>query len=67
MGYDEELARVINYSIIAKEALPSVKVAAPSTCAWWFYWTSTIGYTDNGGDSIIPPDMIIEVLICRVQ
>jgi hypothetical protein len=65
MGYDEELARVINYSIIAKEALPSVKVAAPSTCAWWFYWTSTIGYTDNGEDSVISPDMIIQALTCR--
>ena len=48
MNYDEELSRVINYSIIAKEALPSVEVAAPSTCAWWFYWTSEVGYTDNG-------------------
>ncbi|KAI0686449.1 glycoside hydrolase family 44-domain-containing protein [Cytidiella melzeri] len=47
MGYDEELARVVNFSTIAKSALPSVKVAAPSTCAWWYYWTSSIGYTDN--------------------
>ncbi|KAJ7581341.1 glycoside hydrolase family 44-domain-containing protein, partial [Mycena floridula] len=47
IGYDEELARVVNFSIIAKEALPNVLVAAPSTCSWWFYWTSTIGYTDN--------------------
>ncbi|KAF9002619.1 hypothetical protein BDZ89DRAFT_1105191 [Hymenopellis radicata] len=47
MGYDEELARVVNFSIAAKEAIPSVKVAAPSTCSWWYYWTSNIGYTDN--------------------
>jgi hypothetical protein len=36
MNYDEELARVINTSVAAKAALPNVKVAAPSTCAWWF-------------------------------
>lgn len=36
MGYDEELARVVNFSTIAKEALPDVKVAAPSTCSWWY-------------------------------
>ncbi|KAL0576292.1 hypothetical protein V5O48_005701 [Marasmius crinis-equi] len=47
IGFDEELARVVNYSNIAKAALPNALVAAPSTCAWWFYWTSTIGYTDN--------------------
>jgi len=32
---------------MAKNTLPNVEVAAPSTCAWWFYWTSEIGYTDN--------------------
>ncbi|KAI0821497.1 glycoside hydrolase family 44-domain-containing protein [Irpex lacteus] len=47
IDYDEELARVLNYSIIAKSALPSVQVAAPSTCAWWYYWTSSVGYSDN--------------------
>ncbi|KAJ8077241.1 hypothetical protein PM082_001669 [Marasmius tenuissimus] len=47
IGFDEELARVTNYSVIAKQALPNALIAAPSTCAWWFYWTSTIGYTDN--------------------
>ncbi|KAF8315612.1 hypothetical protein DL93DRAFT_842355 [Clavulina sp. PMI_390] len=47
MGYDEELARVVNTSLIAKASLPNALVAAPSTCAWWFYWTSSIGYTDN--------------------
>jgi hypothetical protein len=36
MGYDEELARVINFSAAAKEAIPGVLVAAPSTCSWWF-------------------------------
>lgn len=36
MGYDEELARVLNTSMAAKEALPDVLVAAPSTCAWWY-------------------------------
>lgn len=36
IGYDEELARVLNISIVAKEALPDVLVAAPSTCSWWF-------------------------------
>ncbi|KAJ7876609.1 hypothetical protein B0H13DRAFT_2235986 [Mycena leptocephala] len=30
-----------------KEAILGVKVAAPSTCTWWFYWTSEVGYTDN--------------------
>jgi len=47
MGYDEELARVLNFSMAAKEAIPDVLVAAPSTCSWWYYWTSDIGYTDN--------------------
>ncbi|KAJ7480887.1 glycoside hydrolase family 44-domain-containing protein [Mycena latifolia] len=47
MGYDEELARVLEFATVAKEAIPGVQVAAPSTCAWWFYWTSDIGYTDN--------------------
>jgi len=37
----------LNFSIAAKEAIPDVKVAAPSTCAWWYYWTSQVGYTDN--------------------
>lgn len=36
MGFDEELARVVNTSIMAKSALPNVEVAAPSTCAWWY-------------------------------
>ncbi|KAF8060893.1 glycoside hydrolase family 44-domain-containing protein [Lyophyllum atratum] len=47
MGYDEELSRVVNFATAAKAALPNVLVAAPSTCSWWFYWTSAIGYTDN--------------------
>ncbi|RDB29655.1 Beta-mannanase/endoglucanase A [Hypsizygus marmoreus] len=47
VGYDEELSRVIEFATAAKAALPNVLVAAPSTCSWWFYWTSTIGYTDN--------------------
>ncbi|KAF7365841.1 Endoglucanase A [Mycena venus] len=47
IDYDEELARVLNFSLVAKEVIPGVKVAAPSTCAWWFYWTSEVGYTDN--------------------
>ncbi|KAJ7220980.1 glycoside hydrolase family 44-domain-containing protein [Mycena rebaudengoi] len=47
IGYDEELARVVEYATVAKSALPKVLVAAPSTCSWWFYWTSIIGFTDN--------------------
>ncbi|KAF5377193.1 hypothetical protein D9615_006454 [Tricholomella constricta] len=47
VSYDEELSRVINFATAAKAALPNVLVAAPSTCSWWFYWTSAIGYTDN--------------------
>ncbi|THG98524.1 hypothetical protein EW026_g3685 [Hermanssonia centrifuga] len=47
MGYDEELARVVNFSTVAKEVLPDVEVAAPSTCSWWYYWTSEIGFSDN--------------------
>ncbi|KAK6967076.1 endoglucanase A [Favolaschia claudopus] len=47
MDYDEELSRVLNFSIAAKEAIPGVNVAAPSTCAWWFYWTSVVGFDDN--------------------
>ncbi|KAH9483879.1 Endoglucanase A [Psilocybe cubensis] len=47
MSYDEELARVIEFGTAAKEALPDVLVVAPSTCSWWYYWTSEVGYTDN--------------------
>ncbi|CAK5284891.1 unnamed protein product [Mycena citricolor] len=47
MGYDEELARMLNYSLAIKTALPNTQIAMPSTCAWWYYWTSSIGYTDN--------------------
>jgi Glycoside hydrolase family 44 len=47
MSYDEELTRVLTYATVAKDALPNVQVAAPSTCSWWFYWTSAIGYSDN--------------------
>ena len=36
LGYDEILERVLNYSTMAKETLPDVQVAAPSTCAWWY-------------------------------
>ncbi|KAH8084875.1 glycoside hydrolase family 44-domain-containing protein [Cristinia sonorae] len=54
LGYDEILQRVLNFGGVAKEALPTVQVAAPSTCAWWYYWTSTIGDSDkaahNGSD-----------------
>jgi hypothetical protein len=53
IGYDEELARVIATATMAKATLPNVKVAAPSTCAWWFYWTSSIGYTDNAAHNNI--------------
>ncbi|TFL04621.1 glycoside hydrolase family 44-domain-containing protein [Pterulicium gracile] len=57
MGYDEELKRVLDFSKVAKEAQPNVQIAAPSTCSWWFYWTSVIGYTDNaahGGQDFVP-------------
>ncbi|KAF9485099.1 hypothetical protein BDN70DRAFT_708241 [Pholiota conissans] len=53
MGYDEELARVIAFGTAAKEALPDVLVVAPSTCSWWFYWTSDIGYSDNAAHNNI--------------
>ena len=36
VGFDEELARVIEFGTAAKQALPNVQVAAPSTCAWWY-------------------------------
>ncbi|KAG9033104.1 hypothetical protein FS837_002547 [Tulasnella sp. UAMH 9824] len=47
INYDEELKRVVDFATAAKEALPNVKVAAPSTCSWWFYWTSVVGWSDN--------------------
>ncbi|CCA75148.1 hypothetical protein PIIN_09132 [Serendipita indica DSM 11827] len=47
MSYDEELDRMVTYAKMAKEALPNAKVAAPSSCSWWFYWTSAVGYSDN--------------------
>ncbi|GLB36669.1 putative glycoside hydrolase family 44 [Lyophyllum shimeji] len=53
MSYDEELSRVINFATAAKAALPNVLVAAPSTCSWWFYWTSSVGYSDNAAHNNI--------------
>lgn len=47
MSYDEEWDRVSRFAIATKEALPDVKIIAPSPCSWWFYWTSSVGYTDN--------------------
>ncbi|RDX55250.1 hypothetical protein OH76DRAFT_1339899 [Lentinus brumalis] len=47
LSFDEELQRVIDTATMAKSVLPDVQVAAPSTCAWWFYWTSEVGYADN--------------------
>ncbi|PFH47178.1 glycoside hydrolase family 44 protein [Amanita thiersii Skay4041] len=47
VGYDEELSRVIKFGTAVKEALPNALIAAPSTCSWWFYWTSVIGWNDN--------------------
>ncbi|KAL0951928.1 hypothetical protein HGRIS_008582 [Hohenbuehelia grisea] len=47
MSYDEELKRVIDFATVSKAALPNTLVGAPSTCSWWFYWTSAVGYTDN--------------------
>jgi hypothetical protein len=47
MSYDEELSRVVTFATVAKDALPNVKVAAPSTCSWWYYWTSAVGYSDT--------------------
>uniref|UniRef100_A0A0W0EXF2 Glycoside hydrolase family 44 catalytic domain-containing protein n=1 Tax=Moniliophthora roreri TaxID=221103 RepID=A0A0W0EXF2_MONRR len=47
VSYDEELKRVIDFATVAKDAIPGVKVAAPSTCSWWFYWTSVIGWDDT--------------------
>jgi hypothetical protein len=53
MGYDEELRRVVQFATVAKDALPNVNVAAPSTSGWWFYWTSAIGYSDNAAHNNI--------------
>lgn len=50
MGFDEELSRVINFGTTAKAAIPGVKVAAPSTCAWWFcecHLYSILGLRDS--------------------
>lgn len=52
-SYDEELARVVNFSIIAKEVLPDSQIAAPSTCSWWFYWTSATGWSDTSAHNNI--------------
>ncbi|KAG8824630.1 hypothetical protein FRC17_009065 [Serendipita sp. 399] len=57
VSYDEELSRVVNFAKAAKDALPNVKVAAPSTCSWWFYWTSAVGWSDttaHGNTDFIP-------------
>ncbi|KAG6875722.1 hypothetical protein C0993_007795 [Termitomyces sp. T159_Od127] len=53
VDYDEELSRVISFATAAKEAIPGVLVGAPSTCSWWFYWTSVVGYSDNAAHSDI--------------
>jgi hypothetical protein len=53
MSYDEELSRVVTFAKMAKEALPNVKVAAPSTCSWWFYWTSAVGWSDTAAHNNI--------------
>ncbi|KAG7094618.1 hypothetical protein E1B28_005442 [Marasmius oreades] len=47
INYDEELKRIVDFATVAKQALPSAKVVAPSTCAWWFYWTSSVGWDDT--------------------
>lgn len=47
IDYDEELDRVVRFATAAKAAFPGVKVAAPSTCSWWFYWTSMVGWDDT--------------------
>ncbi|KAF9532144.1 glycoside hydrolase family 44-domain-containing protein [Crepidotus variabilis] len=47
IGYDEELKRIVDFATVAKQAIPSVLVAAPSSCSWWFYWTSRIGWSDT--------------------
>ncbi|KAK7449720.1 hypothetical protein VKT23_013195 [Stygiomarasmius scandens] len=47
VSYDEERQRVIDFATVAKEAMPNVQVVAPSTCAWWFYWTSDVGLSDT--------------------
>ncbi|KAF9269904.1 hypothetical protein L218DRAFT_1071416 [Marasmius fiardii PR-910] len=47
VSYDEELKRIIDFGTIAKQAVPSAKLLAPSTCAWWFYWTSAVGWNDT--------------------
>ncbi|PPQ74923.1 hypothetical protein CVT24_003000 [Panaeolus cyanescens] len=47
MSYDEELSRVVTFAKAAKEVYPNIAVAAPSTCAWWFYWTSVVGWNDT--------------------
>ncbi|KAG8960613.1 hypothetical protein FRC05_006721 [Tulasnella sp. 425] len=57
LDYDEELSRIVAFATAAKEALPNVKVAAPSTCSWWFYWTSVVGWSDNtahGNQDFLP-------------
>ncbi|KAJ3573779.1 hypothetical protein NP233_g2216 [Leucocoprinus birnbaumii] len=53
INYDEELDRVIRFATAAKQALPNVAVAAPSTCSWWFYWTSMVGWTDTAAHNNI--------------
>ncbi|EJD41439.1 hypothetical protein AURDEDRAFT_186585 [Auricularia subglabra TFB-10046 SS5] len=53
ISYDEELSRVVTFAAAAKAALPNVKVLAPSTCSWWFYWTSAIGWDDTAAHNNI--------------
>ncbi|KAG5335033.1 hypothetical protein C0989_002426 [Termitomyces sp. Mn162] len=53
ISYDEELSRVIDFATAAKEAIPNVLVGAPSTCSWWYYWTSSVGYSDTTAHSNI--------------
>jgi len=47
IDYDEELQRVITFGTAAKAAVPGALLMAPSTDSWWYYWTSTVGWSDT--------------------
>jgi hypothetical protein len=45
--------RVVRFAKIAKVALPNAKLATPSTCSWWFYWTSAVRWSDTAAPNNI--------------
>jgi len=56
-GYDELLARYLEWAEAIGEAVPEALLAAPSSSNWWFYWNSgdeTADRLTHGGEDLLP-------------